>query len=370
MMLQARIVGLVVMAFICAGPVAAQDVFEVLQSIIEQNSRAAPLSAGSPQRLVDAELLVVQRQLSALGYDVGTPDGIMGPRTHNAIAAYQRSIGHTPTGILTADERRLLVEGRDLEPVATTNVSSNLAAGFDLRQDTDLPGNDFRSGMNEAALKGGTAEGCMAACAADGQCQAFTFNTAARVCFLKTSPGWPTAYAGAVSGVRTGVGASLPGAMGTMDGSRPLSSAEILQLQAGLNQRGYDAGTPDGVMGGRTRQAIARFLTDNPQQLGADVNVALLRAVLGLPAGQPDSAARPLDGPYEPIEGIDRRLRLFSIAHNPAILNDDGLLRSWFQRDARSAEFGDDFELITAYDRGNSVERDAIVARYRAARGA
>ena len=76
----------------------------------------------------------------------------MGPRTHNAIAAYQRSIGHTPTGILTADERRLLVEGRDLEPVATTNVSSNLAAGCDLRQDTDLPGNDFRSGMNEAAL--------------------------------------------------------------------------------------------------------------------------------------------------------------------------------------------------------------------------
>lgn len=365
MMLRARIVGLVLMAFVSAGPVAAQDVFQVLQSILEQNSRTVPISPGSPASVVDTELLVVQRQLSALGYDVGTPDGIMGPRTRSAIAAYQVTLGHTPTGILTAEERRLLVEGRDLEPVAATSTTSHLAAGFDLRQDIDLPGNDFRSGMNEAALKGGTVDGCLAACAADGQCQAFTFNTAARICFLKTSTGWPTAYAGAVSGVRTGIGASVPGAMGTMDGSRPLSSAEILQLQAGLNQRGYDAGPPDGVMGSRTRQAIAQFLTDNPQQVGAEVNVALLRAVLGPSAGQADAEVRPLYGPYEPIEGIDRRLRLFAIARDPAILDDGGLLRSWFQRDARSAEFGDNFELITAYDRGNSVERDAIVARYR-----
>jgi peptidoglycan hydrolase-like protein with peptidoglycan-binding domain len=365
MMLRARIVGLVLMAFVSAGPVAAQDVFQVLQSILEQNSRTVPISPGSPASVVDTELLVVQRQLSALGYDVGTPDGIMGPRTRSAIAGYQVTLGHTPTGILTAEERRLLVDGRDLEPVAPSIASSNLAAGFDLQQDMDLPGNDFRSGMNEAALKGGTVDGCMAACAADGRCQAFTFNSAARICFLKTSAGWPTAYDGAVSGVRSGVGASLPGAMVTTDGSRPLSSAEILQLQAGLNQRGYDAGTPDGVMGGRTRQAIAQFLADNPQQLGAEANIALLRAVLGASAGEPDAALRPLDGPYEPIEGIDRRLRLFSIANDPAILDDGSLLRSWFQRDARSAEFGDNFELITAYDRGNSVERDAIVARYR-----
>lgn len=40
----------------------------------------------------------LQSRLNAAGYNAGTPDGIIGPRTREAIIAYQRSIGVTPDG--------------------------------------------------------------------------------------------------------------------------------------------------------------------------------------------------------------------------------------------------------------------------------
>jgi len=48
----------------------------------------------------DENVLKTQRLLSALGYDPGKADGVLGPQTRQAIAAYQRSYNLTVTGEL------------------------------------------------------------------------------------------------------------------------------------------------------------------------------------------------------------------------------------------------------------------------------
>lgn len=356
------------LALMGAVPAPAQDFFQTLITIMNENAPAQPGTRRPPQvaPVVDADVLAVQRQLSALGYDVGIPDGVIGPRTQQAIAAYQQSLGSAPTGVLTPAERDMLM-GRSAVQVSGPITTVPMAqAGFDLLHDVDLPGNDFRSGMSEPGLKGVVLDGCMAACAADGRCQAFTYNASARVCFLKTAATNPAGYAGAISGMRKASGSFGPGVALAVNsiGSRALSPAEVAQLQAGLNQRGYDAGEPDGVAGGKTRAAIARFIADNPGHASHDINVALMQAVLG----QAADSMRPAmvdASQYRTLEEADRDFALIALAKDPTILDQSGVLQTWFSRDARSADFGDNFAAITAYDKGNTVERETILSNYR-----
>jgi hypothetical protein len=60
-------------------------------------------------------------------------------------------------------------------------------------QNTDLPGGDI------ASLFDTTIEACQTACAADGRCDALTFNARVGACFLKQNPGAPAFYQGAYS---------------------------------------------------------------------------------------------------------------------------------------------------------------------------
>ena len=38
-----------------------------------------------------------------------------------------------------------------------------------------------------------------------------------------------------------------------------LSRSQMIELQTALNQRGFDSGAPDGVMGPATREALRRY---------------------------------------------------------------------------------------------------------------
>jgi peptidoglycan hydrolase-like protein with peptidoglycan-binding domain len=51
----------------------------------------------------------VQTALNQFGYDVGRPDGSIGPRSRAAIASYQATLGYPPSGQLTEYERTVLV---------------------------------------------------------------------------------------------------------------------------------------------------------------------------------------------------------------------------------------------------------------------
>jgi peptidoglycan lytic transglycosylase B len=52
--------------------------------------------------LTRAERLELQQHLSRKGYDIGEPDGRFGPRTRNALRAFQQAVGTTPDGFATA----------------------------------------------------------------------------------------------------------------------------------------------------------------------------------------------------------------------------------------------------------------------------
>jgi membrane-bound lytic murein transglycosylase B len=44
---------------------------------------------------------------------------------------------------------------------------------------------------------------------------------------------------------------------------RPLAREEVMELQHLLNNLGFDSGTPDGVAGSRTREAIRAYQLQN-----------------------------------------------------------------------------------------------------------
>lgn len=53
------------------------------------------------QPLSRSQVREMQQALNARGFDVGTPDGVMGPNTRSGLREYQRSIGVTPDGFAT-----------------------------------------------------------------------------------------------------------------------------------------------------------------------------------------------------------------------------------------------------------------------------
>ena len=63
-------------------------------------------TASSAARTANKE---VQTALNYFGYNVGTPDGSIGPKSRAAISEYQAFLGYPATGELTENERLILV---------------------------------------------------------------------------------------------------------------------------------------------------------------------------------------------------------------------------------------------------------------------
>jgi len=53
--------------------------------------------------MTQADRITLQRRLAALGYDIGTPDGVIGTRSIAAISAWQAAQGLAVTGVATLD---------------------------------------------------------------------------------------------------------------------------------------------------------------------------------------------------------------------------------------------------------------------------
>ena len=54
----------------------------------------------------------------------------------------------------------------------------------------------------------------------------------------------------------------------------------VQNIQLILNKNGYEAGNPDGVMGGKTKAAIAAFQKDNGMKPTGEVDEKLVRTLL------------------------------------------------------------------------------------------
>jgi cell wall-associated NlpC family hydrolase len=74
------------------------------------------------------EVVAIQNQLGALGYNAGTADGDFGGQTMDAVRAFQRDRGLEPDGIVGSATYRALI-GRDI-PVSRDSASVSSARGI------------------------------------------------------------------------------------------------------------------------------------------------------------------------------------------------------------------------------------------------
>lgn len=198
----------------------------------------------------------VQVALSNLGYVVGTPDGVIGPKSRAAIRAYQVDSGLPTSG----EPSRALYEklqasiaqrsGQAAKPAqqATSTVSNAMVT----EAQTELR----RRGYSISAITG-----------------AANAETVAAVREYQADARLPVT--GAISD-------ELLQQLRTASAdSGAIYRAKVKQVQAALNATGYSAGPPDGALGPKSRAAISRYQADNDLPATGEVNAALL-ASLGI----------------------------------------------------------------------------------------
>lgn len=95
---------------------------------------------------------------------------------------------------------------------------------------------------------------------------------------IRAAAGFPP-YDGDIDGVAGGQGKDAGVTTATID--RTLGRGDVRSIQEALNARGYDAGTPDGMAGRNTRQAIEAFQRDNDLDVTGSPSIDLLDALNG-----------------------------------------------------------------------------------------
>jgi peptidoglycan hydrolase-like protein with peptidoglycan-binding domain len=275
--------------------------------------------APQPQKsAVDPQLMALQSRLNSLGFDAGPADGVMGGRTRRAIEAYQRSIGAAPTGALSPQQ---YAEVMDAKPAVDQVADPVVAANFQLLVGFDLPHSDYRSGMSEPALKNIGLGACQAACQGDGECQAFTFNEKARVCFLKTAAAAPVAFKGATSGIRQGAVPGVQLGTGTAPDLPPGNDVPPAPQPGGegqfaANQEVYASGMgqSDTIRTATTKLGLLLLLRGNPELFDANPHRFL---PLLPPRDARPYAADPYDN-FEKLESKGEEARLMHFIETAA----------------------------------------------------
>lgn len=94
----------------------------------QQSAPQAQASQSGPQQSQSSDTVKqAQEKLSAAGYDVGTADGVMGPKTQDAIKQLQQDKQLNATGEL--DQETLAALGVSEENSSTGSSSTGSAAG-------------------------------------------------------------------------------------------------------------------------------------------------------------------------------------------------------------------------------------------------
>ena len=74
----------------------------IQQKVQEQELKNSPeyrMNEIQPGGLTRAQVIIVQQKLLERGYDIGTPDGIVGPKTMAIVAQVQQKVGAPINGL-------------------------------------------------------------------------------------------------------------------------------------------------------------------------------------------------------------------------------------------------------------------------------
>jgi len=205
----------------------------------------------------------VQVALNQLGYAVGTPDGVIGPKSRAAIRAFQ-----VDSGLPTSGEPSLALYDKLQESIAKRSAQAQpaqpAAAAVGTAMITEAQTELRRRGYQISAITGTANTETIAAVR--------EYQSDARL------PVTGTINEQLLQQLRT-----------AQEDSDAIYRAQVKQVQAALNNAGYNAGPPDGALGPKSRAAIARYQSDNELPATGNVDAGLL-ASLGIEAGESGTA--------------------------------------------------------------------------------
>jgi peptidoglycan hydrolase-like protein with peptidoglycan-binding domain len=197
----------------------------------------------------------VQVALSSLGYAVGTPDGVIGPKSRAAIRAYQVDSGMPASGepsIALHEKLQASLAQRSGQAKPAPQPAPTVSAAMISEAQAELR----RRGYEIAAITGTANAGTTAAVRA--------YQADARL------PVTGEISSDLMQQLRT-----------ARADSGAIYRAQVKQVQTALNASGYTAGPADGALGPKSRAAIGRYQSDNNLAATGDVNAELL-ASLGI----------------------------------------------------------------------------------------
>lgn len=255
------------------------------------SSVAAPVMATFTPSSAPYSLSNVQVALSDLGYVVGTPDGVIGPKSRAAIRAYQADSGLPTSG----EPSRALYEklqasvaqrsGKAAQPVQ--QATSTVSAAMVTEAQTELR----RRGYSISAITGSGNAETLAAVRA--------YQSDAHL-----------SVDGAISD------ALLQQLRSASVDSGAVYRARVKQVQASLNAAGYGAGPPDGALGPKSRAAISRYQTDNRLAATGEVNAELL-ASLGIENNDTAAPSGKTENKSQLVLNVEDQLQRLGYAAGP-----------------------------------------------------
>ncbi|MEX0759816.1 MAG: peptidoglycan-binding domain-containing protein, partial [Tistlia sp.] len=256
--------GVAAFALLAAAPLSATTALAGSLDSLRAGAYGSGVSApGAVQLAFDAEVQRVQRGLNRLGYDAGPTDGLMGSRTRSAIRDYQRDNDLLVTGQASASlsaHIRDNVRAERADRGSDSSVPAETEATVERQTILQLQSDLRRLGYSVPVVSG-------------------TVDSATSEAIRAYQRDNNLLVDGRLSGELV---AHVQGktSAGAVIEDRPTTRS----VQAALNERGYDAGPADGIMGTKTRDAIRTFQSDASLPLSGTISKETLVA-LGLAEG-------------------------------------------------------------------------------------
>jgi peptidoglycan hydrolase-like protein with peptidoglycan-binding domain len=192
----------------------------------------------------------VQVALYNLGYAVGTPDGVIGPKSRAAIRAYQVDSGLPASGepsIALHEKLQASLAQRSGQAKPVPQTASTVGSATISEAQTELR----QRGYTITAITG-TANA----------------ETAAAVRAYQADARLP---------ITGDINSDLMQQLRTArSDSGAIYRAQVKQVQAALNVAGYNAGPADGALGPKSRAAISRYQSDNNLAATGEIDTELL----------------------------------------------------------------------------------------------
>jgi peptidoglycan hydrolase-like protein with peptidoglycan-binding domain len=206
----------------------------------------------------------VQVALGQLGYAVGTPDGVIGPKSRAAIRAFQ-----TDAGLPASGEPSLALYDKLQEAIAKRTAQAQPAQPALPAADTAM----ITEAQTELRRRG------------------YEINAITGTANAETIAAVREYQSDARMPVTGAINEELLKQLRTAKAdSDAIYREQVKQVQAALNAAGYNAGPPDGALGPKSRAAIARYQSDNELPATGSIDAGLL-ASLGIGASDSEGTA-------------------------------------------------------------------------------